>query len=173
MDTSTYTHLCRAGYACVIERLAPGGVVLIPHEVGVEIENARDDYTGIPSVASACWAKLAILTDDENLTAMQVKSALGGGLRQHLGESAVIACARHRRLIAVLDDRAAVEQAERLGVESVDTLWIVVQAYKFIYARDRDKVIALVDCLIATEMYLPFRSGTELFDWAYNEGILP
>ena len=173
MDTSTYTHLCRAAYASIIEQLSPGGVVLIPREVDVEIEKARDNHSGIPSVSSVCWARLVILTDDEDLTAMQVKSALGGGQREHLGESAVIACARHRGLIAVLDDRAAVGQAERFGVKWIDTLGIVVRAYKFVYAKDRDKAIAVVDALIDTGMYLPFRSGAELFDWAYNEGILP
>jgi predicted nucleic acid-binding protein len=122
MDTSTYTHLCRAGHACIIEKLAPGGTVLIPREVDVEIEKARDKHSGIPAVSSACWAKLAVLTDDEEWTAMQVKAALGGGKQEHLGESAVIACARHRGLIAVLDDRAAIEQAERRQVKWVDTL---------------------------------------------------
>jgi predicted nucleic acid-binding protein len=173
MDTSAYTHLCRAGYASIIEKLAPGGVVLIPREVEVEIEKARNDHSGIPSVSSACWASLVITTDDEDFMAMQVKAALGGGKGVHLGESAVIACARHRSLIAVLDDRAAVGQAERFDVKWIDTLGIVVRAYKFVYAMDRDKASAIVDALIDTGMYLPFRSGAELFDWAYKEGILP
>jgi predicted nucleic acid-binding protein len=173
MDTSTYTHLCRAGYACIIEKLAPGGIVLIPREVDVEIEKARDKHSGIPAVSSTSWTKLAVITDDEEWTAMQVKAALGGGQREHVGESAVIACARHRGLIAVLDDRAAIEQAERHRVKWIDTLWIVVQAYKSLYAKDSDMAIAVVDSLIATGMYLPCQSGAELFDWAYNEGILP
>ncbi len=144
MDTSAYTHLCRSGHACIIEKLAPGGVILIPREVDVEIKNGGDRHSDIPAVSAVCWAKIAVLTDDEQWTAMQVKAALGGGMTQHFGESAVIACAHHRGLIAVLDDRAAVEQADRLEVRSIDTMWIVMAAYKSLYGRDRDRVIAVV-----------------------------
>lgn len=173
MDTSAYTHLCRAGHACIIEKLAPGGVVLIPCEVDVEITKGRELHSGIPAVSTTCWARVAVLTDDEQWTAMHVKAALGGGKTQHLGESAVIACAHHRGLIAVLDDRAAVEQADLLKVRSIDTMWIVMAAYKSLYDRDRDRVIAVVDDLLETGMYLPFDSGEALFAWAYGQGILP
>ena len=48
MDTSAYTHLCRAGHACIIEKLAPGGVVLIPCEVDVEITKGRELHSRHP-----------------------------------------------------------------------------------------------------------------------------
>jgi predicted nucleic acid-binding protein len=173
MDTSAYTHLCRAGHACIIEKLAPSGVVLIPREVDVEIKEGRERHSGIPAVSATCWAKIAVLTDDEQWTALRVKAALGGGMTQHLGESAVIACAHHRDLIAVLDDRAAIERADLLRARSIDTMWIVMEAYKSLYGRDKDRVIAVVDDLLETGMYLPFDSGEELFAWAYSAGVLP
>ncbi|WP_445169885.1 hypothetical protein ACTXG7_11525 [Mycolicibacterium sp. Dal123E01] len=113
------------------------------------------------------------MTDEEEWTALRVKAALGGGRLQHLGESAVIACAYHRNLIAVLDDRAAVAQAERLNVKSIDTMWIVGEAYKSLFDRDRTKTVALVDALLETEMYLPFKNGDSFFAWALEEGLLP
>ena len=173
MDTSAYTHFCRAGHAHIIQRLAPRGVVLIPQEVNDEIEKGRTKHSGITAVRDNDWTELVVLSEDERWTALQLKAALGGGTSQHLGESAVIACAHHRALTAVLDDRAAVEQADQRGVPSIDTLWIVIEAYKSLYSGDRDKVIAVVDDLLETGMYLPFESGSSLIAWAWREGILP
>ncbi|SOJ52963.1 hypothetical protein MSIMFB_00468 [Mycobacterium simulans] len=173
MDTSTYTHLCRAGHASIIQRLAPCGVVLIPAEVNIEIEKARDKHSGIPGVSTVTWAAHIVMTDDEVWTALRVKAALGGGPCQHLGESAVISCAHHRKLVAVLDDRAAVAQADRLQVMSIDTMWIVAEAYKSLFGRDRNRTVALVNDLLTTDMYLPFEDGDAFFVWAWEEGILP
>lgn len=173
MDTSTYTHICRAGHADIIEKLAPGGVVLIPHEVSLEIERGRENYPGIPAVSATCWADVAVLTEAEWDTLVEVKARMGGGPRQHIGESAVIACAYRRGLTAVLDDQAAVQQADRLHIASIDTLWIVMEAYKSLFGRSKEQVVAVVDDLLATGMYLPFGSGEELIAWAYREGQLP
>lgn len=173
VDTSTYTHLSRAGHGGLLGQLAPGGVVLVPAEVNAEIESGRSGYGGIPAIADTTWAELALLDDEENLTMLQVKAQLGGDPTEHLGERAVIACAYHREFVAVLDERAAIAQADDLGVRSVDTLWIVVEAYKTIFGRDRDRAAKVVDDLLATGMYLPISSGESLFAWAYEQGILP
>lgn len=108
MDTSVYTHLCRAGHEDIIVRLAPQGVVLVPDDVNTEIERGRERYQGIPAVSSVGWAELTVLSEDEVWTQLEVKAQLGGAPEEHVGECAVIACARHRDLIAILDDRAAV-----------------------------------------------------------------
>jgi predicted nucleic acid-binding protein len=173
VDTSTYTHLCRAGYAPVIQQLAPCGVVLIPRQVETEIAKGSDKYPSIPSVSSVGWARTVVLDDDDELSAMFIKARLGGGANEHIGECAVIAYAQRRGLVAVLDDRAAVEQADRLDVESIGTMWIVVEAYKTLWNRDRDAVIAAVDALLSTDMRLPLSTGAEVFAWAYEEGRLP
>lgn len=173
MDTSTYTHLCRAGYVGIIEKLAPGGIVLIPRQVEVEVEKGRDKYPSIPSVASVDWAQTVVLDDDDELAAMLIKARLGGGVDEHIGESAVIAYAQRRGLRPVLDDRAAVEQADRLGVESIGTMWIVVEAYKSLWDRDRDATVAAIDALLDTDMRLPLHDGQAVFAWAYQEGLLP
>ncbi len=173
IDTSAYTHLCRAGHSDLLEKLAPGGVVLVPTEVNVEIENGRAGHPNIHALASVGWAELAVLTDEEEWTKLLVKADLGGGPLEHLGECAVIACAYHRSLTAVLDEREAVAQADARDVRSVDTLWIVVEAYKTVFGRDRGLAVQVVDDLLATGMFLPVRSGQSLFIWAYEEGLLP
>ena len=61
---------------------------------------------------------------------MLVKAQMSGQDNEHLGECAVIACAYHRDMVAILLDRAAIEQADRLHVPTHDTLWIVIEAYK-------------------------------------------
>ncbi|MBU4214193.1 MAG: hypothetical protein KJ792_06010 [Actinobacteria bacterium] len=49
----------------------------------------------------------------------------------------------------------------------------MVEAYKTLFNRDRDRAVAVVDDLLTTDMYLPIRSGEELFARAYEEGLLP
>jgi predicted nucleic acid-binding protein len=71
------------------------------------------------------------------------------------------------------DERVAIEQADRLGVRSHDTLWLVIEAYKELFDRDRDRAALIVDNLSATGMYLPIGSGESLLAWAYEEGLLP
>jgi predicted nucleic acid-binding protein len=121
---------------------------------------------------SVDWAKIVVL-DDEVWTMLDVKAQMGGGPAEHLGECAVVACAHHRGLVAVLDERAAIAQAERLGVPVRDTLSVVVQAYKDLFGCDRTRAARVVDDLLDTEMKLPIDSGKSLFAWAYEQGLLP
>lgn len=173
VDTSTYTHLSRAGYVDLLRQLAPGGIVVVPTDVDAEIQNGRDRYPGILDPEALSWVEQAVLTEDEEWTQLEIKAALGGGPLEHLGECAVIACALHRGHVAVLDERAAIVQADLRGVQARDTLWIVIEAYATVFGEDRDKAIAVVDALLGTDMYLPINSGTSLIAWAYEEGLLP
>jgi predicted nucleic acid-binding protein len=173
VDTSVYTHLCRAGHAEILARLAPGGVILIPNDVDTEIHAGQQNYAGIPSIASTSWAQLTVLTEEEAWTQLEIKAAMGGGRTQHLGECAVIACAQHRNLIALLDERAAIAQADVRGVQSRDTLWLVIEAYATFFEFDRARAVQVVDDLLTTEMYLPIDSGESIFVWAYEQGLLP
>ena len=172
MDRKVYILLCRAGYASLVERLAPDGLVLVPTYVNTEIENDRAQYPEIPSVESVGWARIIVPTEDEERTQIEVKAQMGGAIGEHLAESSVVACAFHRNLTAVLGDDAAIEQAHRLGVRTHSLIWIVVESYKTIYNRDRDLAATLVDDLLAAGMRLPFESGESLFTWANREGLL-
>jgi predicted nucleic acid-binding protein len=172
-DTSVYTHFSRAGHAYILRDLAPGGIILVPDDVDAEIQDGQARYPGIAGVGATSWAQLTVLTEDEVGTQLLVKAAMGGGPTQHLGECAVIACAMHRGLTALLDERSAIVQADLRGVPSHDTLWLVVEAYATLFAYDRVRAAQVVDDLIATDMYLPVDSGEALFSWAYEEGLLP
>lgn len=172
-DTSVCTHLSRARHAYILQDLAPGGIILVPEDVDTEIQEGQSRYPGIASVGTTSWAQLTVLTEDEVGTQFLVKAAMGGGPTEHLGECAVIACAVHRDLTALLDDRRAIVQADLRGVPSHDTLWLVIEAYATLFAYDRDRAAQVVDDLLATDMYLPIDSGDSLFAWAYEEGLLP
>lgn len=89
MDTSAFTHLCRAGHADLIERLCPRGVVVIPRPVELEIAVGGEGYSGIPQIRELDWVEVAVLTEDEDMTQLEVKAALAGGPEEHLGECAL------------------------------------------------------------------------------------
>lgn len=153
--------------------LAPGGLIAIPTDVNDEVEQRRTLHTGIPSVSGVTWAEVAVLDDEETWTQTLIKAQMGGGPREHLGECAVIACARHRGMVAVLDERAAGVQADLQRVSWRDSLWIAVEAYKKLFGRDRERTEQLVDDLLTSGLWLPFDTGSSVFTWAYEEGLLP
>lgn len=173
IDTSVYTHLCRAGHSSILQHLAPGGTVTVPLEVQDEINEGRDRYPGIPAVADTEWAQTVVLTEQEESTLLVALGRMGGGT-EHLGECAVIACARHRGLMGLIDERNAITVAESLGVECHDTLWLVLEAHFVldVYSR-REAVEQAVQALIDTDMRLPIASGAGLFPWAWKVGYLP
>jgi hypothetical protein len=71
MDTSTFSHFCRAGHADLLRLLAPEGLIL-----------------------------------------------KGDSPRKNLGECAVLSCAIHRGMVAVIDDGDARIQAKAVGCGS-------------------------------------------------------
>ncbi|BBH16366.1 hypothetical protein Back2_06530 [Nocardioides baekrokdamisoli] len=172
-DTSVYTHLSRAGHIQILESLAPGGVLLVPDDVDVEIRAAQILHQNVIMPGSNSWTRVATLSEREVELQLSVKASLGGGPTEHLGECAVIACAQHRGLVALLDERRAIVQATARNVQSHDTLWLVVEAYATIFDYDRTRAEQVIDDLIATGMYLPIASGQSLFAWAYEQGYLP
>ncbi len=174
MDTSTYTHFHRAGHGEVLRDTHPGRLVLIPSDVAREIEAGRELHRGIDAVDEVDWACVVVLTDREVLTQLAVKQDMGGRDAQHLGECAVIACAESRGMVAVLDERAAVAQAEARGVAWVDSLTIVAQAHVALFDGDGRRTAAVIDDLLASGMYLPPDvTGAGFVAWAYVEGLLP
>lgn len=173
IDTSVYTHLCRAGHWSILQHLAPGGTVQVPLEVQDEIDEGRDRYPGIPAVADTGWAQTVVLTEQEQDTLFVALGRMGGGI-EHLGECAVIACALHRGLVGLIDERRAIAVAESLGVKSHDTLWLIIEAHSVLDAYSaRGTVEQAAQALIDTGMRLPISSGDDLFARAWELGYLP
>ena len=77
-DTSVYTHLSRAGHINILERLAPGGLILLPSDVDSEVQEGRTLFPSIVDPASTSLAKLTVLTEDEVFTQLAVKASAAG-----------------------------------------------------------------------------------------------
>ncbi|WP_024802136.1 hypothetical protein [Nocardia sp. BMG51109] len=175
MDTSVFTHWHRAGHGEILRRLSPGGqVILIPDAVNAEVEVAREKYSGIPAIAECEWVKLVVLDSDEGAVQLAIQSDLGAETpAEHAGEAAVIAYAHAHGCTAILDEREAISQADEYTVQARDSMWIIIEALHVLDDVDRGGAERIVDDLLATEMWLPVKSGASLVGWAYEVGYMP
>ncbi|MGA6205477.1 hypothetical protein ACPESR_12035 [Nocardia testacea] len=175
MDTSTFTHFCRAGHQEILHRLAPQGLILIPDTVHTEVEHGRDHGYDIPSIAALPWVEVGVLTYEEADTQLDIKvdmpSTKRDGPRKNLGECAVLACAIHRQMVAVIDDSDARAQAHQRKVRFVTSMWIIAQACKTLDDIDSATAERIYQNLRDTDMRLP---AVESFvGWAYEVELLP
>lgn len=172
MDTSTFTHFSRAGYEDVLRRLAPQGLVLIPDTVKTEIEAGIEAGYEISSPTTLPWVQIGVLTDDETWTQQLIKVDMPSGKKdppeKNLGECAVLACAKHRGMIAVIDDSDARAQAHARELPSIGTVWIIAEAHKHLDDVDAEQ---LYQALLETDMHLP--QADSFVDWAQKKGLLP
>ena len=175
MDTSTFTHFCRAGHGDILRRLAPRGLILIPDTVHGEIERGRDLGLDIPSISELSWVELAVLTPAEEVEQLRLKASMpsrrGESPRKNMGECAVLAGAVHRQMVAVIDDGDARSEAGVHGINYVTSMWIVAQAYKTLDDVDAEAAERIYEALIDTDMRLPHVES--VVRWAYELGLLP
>ncbi|MEU4838705.1 hypothetical protein [Nocardia testacea] len=139
-----------------------------------EVEDGRDNGYDIPSIAELPWVEVGVLTFEEAYTQLDIKvdmpSMKGDGPRKNLGECAVLACAVHRQMVAVIDDGDDRSQARQRGVRFVTSMWIA-EAYKTLGDIDSGAAERIYESLLATDMRLP---AVESFvRWAYEVGLLP
>lgn len=172
MDTSTFTHFSRAGHEDVLRRLAPQGLVLIPDTVNTEIEAGIEAGYDITSPRTLDWVEIGVLTPDEEWTQQFIKVDMPSGKNdppeKNLGECAVLACAKHRGMIAVIDDGDARAQASARELPYVGTIWIIAEAHKQL---DDIDVEQLYQALLDTDMHLPHADS--FVGWAQKKGLLP
>ena len=135
----------------------------------------RDRDYDIPALGGLDWVEIGVLTSAEEDTQLDIKISMpslqGESPRVHLGECAVLACAIHRGMIAVIDDRDGRGQATSRGVRYVDSMWIIAQALKTLDDVDSAAAERIYADLIATGMRLP--QVESFIGWAYQVGLLP
>ena len=173
IDTSAFTHIARAGHLEILELLAPTGVLVVPDSVGFEVSAGRNGYQGIPDIKDMDWFELAVLLGPEADTQIEAKANLATTGTSDLGECAVIAVAKHRGMLAVLDDGAGRKEAAAHKITVRMTLWVVLQAHLHLPGYDREKTVKVVDDLLATGMRLGIKSGESFFAQTYMEGWQP
>ncbi|WP_186626568.1 hypothetical protein [Rhodococcus sp. BP22] len=172
MDTSTFTHFCRSGHEDILRRLAPQGLVLIPDTVNTEIEAGIEAGYDITSPSTLDWVEIGVLTADEARSQQFIKVDMPSGKKdppeKNLGECAVLACAKHRGMIAVIDDGDARAQARARELPSIGTMWIICEAHKHLDDIDAEQVY---QALLDTDMHLP--QANSFVEWAKKFGLLP
>lgn len=175
MDTSTFTHFCRAKREDVLQRLAPQGLILIPDSVDLEIRVGRDLGYDLPDIDSLPWVKRGILTENEQTLQLLIKvdmpSNPGDPPTKNLGECAVLACAMERGMTAVIDDSDARVQARVRGLRFETTMHIIIEAYKRLDDIDSEAAEQLYEALVATDMRLPHIDS--VIAWGYTMELLP
>lgn len=175
MDTSTFTHFCRAKREDVLQRLAPQGLILIPDSVDVEIGRGRHRGYDLPEIDSLQWVERGILTEHEQTLQLLIKidmpSKPGDPPTKNLGECAVLACATARGMTAVIDDRDAREQARARKLRFVTTMHVIVEAYRVLDDIDSEAAEQLYEALLTTDMRLP--RVDSVIGWGYEMALLP
>ena len=126
----------------------------------------------LAALLTADWLESVELSDVRELAAFaRYKTQLGGGSKENTGEAAVLAWAMVHGGVAIVDERAASRIAQRDGIVTHGSLWLIVQGVRR-GELDRSAAALLVDELRGTGMRLP-TDGSALFAWAYEQELLP
>lgn len=149
-------------------------MILIPDTVYTEVEDGRDRGYDIPSIVDVPWVELGVLTPDEEIEQLLIKAEMpsrkGEPPTKNLGECAVLACAVHRHMVAVLDDGDARTVARSRDTRIVTSMWIIAEARKKLSDVDSEAAERIYADLVATDMRLP--RVESFIGWAYEMGLL-
>ena len=172
-DNTSLSHFARAREAVKHSRRSSIRIdAWTPVEVRNEILTGVATLPDLADVLTAAWLESVELSDVHELSAFaRYKTQLGGGSRQNTGEAAVLAWASVHGGVAIIDERAASRLAQRDGIVTHGSLWLVVEGIRR-GGLERSAAERLVDELRATDMRLP-TDGRGLFAWAYGQGLLP
>lgn len=172
-DSTALSHFARAGRLAELESVTAVDECIAPAQVLDELAKGVIAYPALGIVSTQTWLHPAELDEfDELVGFARYKGELGGGPERNNGEAAVLARVSVRGGVAIIDEAAARSIADRDGIPAQGSLWLVIRGYKH-RVLDRATAEGIVDDLINTDMWLPVVSGSGLFAWAYNEGLLP
>ena len=172
-DTTALSHFARAGRIDELRRAVADDQPVLLAEVAAELVRGIPEYPSLGSAAVIDWLQQVELEELPELAAFATyKGELGGGPARNNGEAAVLAWVSIHGGIALIDEVVARGIGIREGMQVHGSLWLLVRSFKT-RALDRATVEAVVDGLIATGMRLPVSTGSALFTWAYEVGLLP
>lgn len=146
-NTSPLTHLYRADALDVLPAVC--GAILIPDEVRSELRVGIARGRDVPDPDAITWLQVVAAEQPQDIAA----------LRLGAGERGVLAVAREREAIVILDDGPARGAAKRLGLRVTGTVGVLVQAR---HEGILSAVRPVLDRLEAGR----FRMSRELRDWA-------
>lgn len=173
LDTAALSHFARACRTDELQTAVAGDEPVLLAEVAAELIRGIPGHPSLGSSAAGGWLKQVELEELPELAAFaRFKGELGGGPDRNNGEAAVLAWVSVNGGIAIIDEVVARAIGGREGLQVHGSLWLLIRGFKT-RLFDRATVEAIVDDLIGTGMRLPVSTGTALFAWAYEAGILP
>jgi predicted nucleic acid-binding protein len=170
-DTTPLSHFARARRLAELELITAGYRRVTTEAVRGELEDALAQHPEVDAVLSLPWLEVVSTgTLGELRVFAEYARRLGAGPR-NVGEASVLAWAEVNTAIAIVDEQAARNHGRERHVEVHGSLWLICSGYRLGHL-DQTTAEALVDALIATQMWFPC-NGASFFDWARHEGILP
>lgn len=170
-DDGPLSHFAEAGWLGFLRVFVGDGTAYVPETVHAELLAGVDSNPHLRGVLDADWLPRLALTSAEDHAALRTftRRLLGDDNRKNLGECGVLAAAKTRNAIAVIDDGDARRAAEDEGVRYTTTLSILLG---FVRKKDVSMKVAsdLADSLMRTEYFLPFGPGG-FATWAMMNGL--
>ncbi|WP_372969139.1 nucleotide-binding protein [Microbacterium sp.] len=159
-DDGPLSHFAEAGWLGLLEAYVDGNAALLPDTVHQELQQGVDSHAHLRQVLDAPWLKLEVLASLEDLTALSTFTSrlLGDDGKQNLGECGVLALAKTRGALAVIDDKFARRVAGDEGVRHVTTLGLLLQIVQS-GNLSMEYASRVADRLLETEYRLPIGEG--------------
>ena len=134
--------------------------------VGRELADGVAHHPSLQDVLDAEWLRsVALATSDGIGLFAEYSRTLDAG------EASTLAWAEAHDAIAIVDERAGVNVAQQRGIAVHGTLWLIAEALNSRLVNER-QAIAIVDDMLATHPYFPFKRADEFIPWARGEGII-
>ncbi|MDQ0648541.1 putative nucleic acid-binding protein [Microbacterium natoriense] len=170
-DDGPLSHFAEAGWLGLLGAYVGDGEALLPDTVHAELQRGVDLHGHLRSVLDASWLRVELLSTAADLSALATftNRLVGDDPLKNLGECGVLALAKTRGGIAVIDDRFARQVAKEEGIRFTTTLDLLL---KLVQGGHLSMAFAsrVADELLRTEYILPIGSGG-FGAWAAMHGL--
>lgn len=171
-DDGPLSHFSEAGWLGLLKAAIGSAEAWIPETVQRELAEGSVHHAHLRTVLQADWLQVSMLSSGRELAAFgEFAERLVGKDGKNLGECGVLALARVRGGVAVVDDGAARTVAAEFRVPVKTTVGLLCDLV-------RDRLVGLelastvADDLLATEYRLPFARG-EFIRFVREHDLLP
>jgi len=142
-DTSTLSNFARSGWWWVLEKVLPEGM-FIPDDVLEEIEKGIERGYDLNAITEARgnWLEVIESLSDSEVSILKQLRKEYSSIRQG-AEATVLAIAKVRKLICLMDDRTGIRAAREQNIMVITTYDVVQRALQ-VGILDNDKVQQMV-----------------------------
>ncbi len=165
-DTSVLSSFARTNHLSLLPALLDGSRVLTTPEVLKEVRDGVPQHPGLGVILAAEWLAPVSLS-----TAAELSTFAACYRRADLGESTVLAYAKHHGAVVLLDDKVGRVLAQEQAIAFKGSLWLLARALHQ-QLLDEPQVSRLIDAMRACGSRLPC-TGADFLPWAHQNGLLP